>query len=77
VYLVAESTVVLRSVTPGLTEAGRVEILDGLASGDRVVTAGSNLLRDGGLIRDVTPQPNTSLAASAGPDSTITPGSDQ
>jgi multidrug efflux system membrane fusion protein len=54
VYLVADSTVVLRSITPGLTESGRVEVLDGLVAGDRVVTAGSNLLRDGGLIRDVS-----------------------
>lgn len=54
VYLVADSTVVLRSITPGLTESGRVEVLEGLVVGDRVVTAGSNLLRDGGLIRDVS-----------------------
>jgi membrane fusion protein (multidrug efflux system) len=54
VYLVAESSVVLRSVTPGLTAAGDVEILEGLAVGDRVVTAGANLLRDGAAIRDVS-----------------------
>jgi len=54
VYLVADSTVVLRSITPGLSASGRVEVLDGLVAGDRVVTAGANLLRDGGLIRDVS-----------------------
>ena len=55
VYLVGDSSsVVLRSVTPGLTAAGRVEILDGLQVGDRVVTAGANLLRDGARIRDVS-----------------------
>lgn len=54
VYLVDDSTVVLRSVTPGLTAQGEVEITDGLVVGDRVVTAGSNLLRDGARIRDVS-----------------------
>jgi len=54
VYLVDDSTVVLRSVTPGLTAEGEVEITDGLVVGDRVVTAGSNLLRDGATIRDVS-----------------------
>ncbi|MEK9502661.1 efflux RND transporter periplasmic adaptor subunit [Gaopeijia maritima] len=56
VYLVSDSTVVLRSVTPGLTAGGQIEIVDGLAVGDRVVTLGANLLRDGGRIRDVTGQ---------------------
>jgi RND family efflux transporter MFP subunit len=54
VYVVADSTVVLRSVTPGLTAAGQIEIVDGLAVGERVVTLGANLLRDGGKIRDVS-----------------------
>lgn len=56
VYLVSDSTVVLRSVTPGLTAAGQIEIVNGLEVGDRVVTLGANLLRDGGVIRDVTGQ---------------------
>jgi len=55
VYLVGDSSsVVLRSVTPGLTSEGRIEILDGLDPGDRIVTAGANLLRDGARIRDVS-----------------------
>lgn len=54
VYVVAESTVVLRTVTPGLTAEGRIEIVEGLEVGDRVVTLGANLLRDGARIRDVT-----------------------
>jgi cobalt-zinc-cadmium efflux system membrane fusion protein len=54
VYVVADSTVVLRTVTPGLTSEGRIEIVEGLAVGDRVVTLGANLLRDGAKIRDVT-----------------------
>jgi membrane fusion protein (multidrug efflux system) len=55
VYIVGDSsTVVLRSVTPGMTSEGRVEIVEGLAVGDRIVTAGANLLRDGARIRDVS-----------------------
>lgn len=56
VYVVADSTVVLRAVTPGLTAEGQIEIVDGLEVGDRVVTLGANLLRDGARIRDVTGQ---------------------
>jgi RND family efflux transporter MFP subunit len=77
VYLVADSTVVLRSITPGLTEGGRVEILDGLVAGDRVVTAGSNLLRDGGLIRDVSREGDTTQAAASQPDSSNMAGGAQ
>jgi multidrug efflux system membrane fusion protein len=54
VYVVADSTVVLRSVTPGLTASGQIEIVDGLEVGERVVTLGANLLRDGAKIRDVS-----------------------
>jgi RND family efflux transporter MFP subunit len=57
VYVVSDSTVVLRSVTPGLTSAGMIEIVDGVEVGERVVTLGANLLRDGSKIRDVTPTP--------------------
>jgi RND family efflux transporter MFP subunit len=77
VYLVADSTVVLRSITPGLSEGGRVEILDGLQAGDRVVTAGANLLRDGGLIRDMTLEQRAIQEASARPDSATMPRSDR
>lgn len=54
VFVVADSTVVLRTITPGLSADGRVEVVDGLERGERVVVAGSNLLRDGGRIRDMT-----------------------
>jgi len=55
VYVVDEgtSTVVLRSITTGLSADGRVEVVDGLERGERVVVAGANLLRDGGQIRDM------------------------
>lgn len=53
VFLVVDSTAILRSVVTGLTAEGDIEIVQGLAAGDRVVTAGGNLLRDGAIIRDV------------------------
>ncbi len=71
VYVVADSTVVLRSVTPGLAAAGRIEIVDGLEVGDRVVTLGANLLRDGAKIRDVTGQ--TASGGGSAPDSGAVP----
>jgi RND family efflux transporter MFP subunit len=77
VYLVADSTVVLRSITPGLSEGGKVEILGGLLAGDRVVTAGANLLRDGGLVRDMTLEQAATREASARPDSAMMPRSDR
>lgn len=68
VYLVGDSaSVVLRSVTPGLTSEGRVEIVDGLAPGDRIVTAGANLLRDGARIRDVSAGAGGPPGAGGGP----------
>lgn len=57
VYVVADSAVVLRTVTPGLTADGNVEIIEGLEVGERVVTLGANLLRDGARIRDVSSEP--------------------
>jgi RND family efflux transporter MFP subunit len=69
VYVVADSTVVLRTVTPGLTAAGQIEIVEGLEVGDRVVTLGANLLRDGARIRDVTGQEARAADSAAPPDS--------
>ncbi|MDT8367769.1 MAG: efflux RND transporter periplasmic adaptor subunit [Longimicrobiales bacterium] len=69
VYVVAESTVVFRSITPGLTSGDRAEVLQGLDPGERVVVAGSNLLRDGGRIRDMTTE-RASRAENGGDSST-------
>ena len=41
------------------TVEGKIEIVDGLTVGERVVTLGANLLRDGGKIRDVTNRADT------------------
>jgi membrane fusion protein, multidrug efflux system len=51
VYLVnADSTVSVRPVKLGVTEGERVEVLSGLAPGDRIVIDGADKLRDGAKI---------------------------
>ena len=51
VYLVnADSTVSVRPVKLGLTDGDRVEVLSGLAPGDRIVIDGADKLRDGAKI---------------------------
>ena len=43
-----------RPVSTGMTSRGEVEILEGLAENDTVVTVGNNSLQDGALVRVVT-----------------------
>jgi len=43
-----------RPVSTGITSRGEVEILEGLAENDTVVTVGNNSLQDGALVRVVT-----------------------
>ncbi|MDR3464559.1 MAG: MdtA/MuxA family multidrug efflux RND transporter periplasmic adaptor subunit [Xanthobacteraceae bacterium] len=51
VYLVNDdSTVSVRKVTLGATDGERVEVLSGLAAGDRIVVDGADKLRDGAKI---------------------------
>ena len=51
VYLVnADSTVSVRTVVLGVTDGDRVEVISGLAPGDRVVIDGADKLRDGAKI---------------------------
>ena len=51
VYLVnADSTVSVRPVKLGVTDGDRVELLSGLAQGDRIVIDGADKLRDGAKI---------------------------
>jgi membrane fusion protein (multidrug efflux system) len=42
-------------VRPGVRRDGKVELADGVAAGDLVVTAGSRLSRDGQPVRVVEP----------------------
>ncbi|HLG79441.1 MAG TPA: MdtA/MuxA family multidrug efflux RND transporter periplasmic adaptor subunit [Bradyrhizobium sp.] len=51
VYLInADSTVSVRKVELGVTDGDRVEVLSGIAPGDRVVIDGADKLRDGAKI---------------------------
>jgi membrane fusion protein, multidrug efflux system len=53
VFVLDNGAAVRRTVTTGLTSEGRVEIVAGLTAADRVVTKGSNMLRDGMAVRVV------------------------
>jgi membrane fusion protein, multidrug efflux system len=55
VFVLENGTAVRRTVTTGLTSEGRVEVVAGLAAGDRVVVRGNNMLRDGMAVRVVNP----------------------
>ncbi|WP_158265186.1 efflux RND transporter periplasmic adaptor subunit [Blastopirellula marina] len=48
-----EATVSPRTVKVGAAAGGRIEIVDGLAPGDRIVVAGVRFLRDGMKVRDL------------------------
>lgn len=47
VFVLEEDTARFRPVTPGLQDPDRVEIVDGLAENERVITTGALALRDG------------------------------
>lgn len=51
VFVVESGTAVRRTVTTGLTSMGRVEVVAGLAAGERVITKGNTMLRDGMPVR--------------------------
>jgi membrane fusion protein (multidrug efflux system) len=51
VYVVNADTLVRRPVTTGLTASGWIEIVNGLAAGDRVVSSGHATLRPGAAVR--------------------------
>jgi multidrug efflux system membrane fusion protein len=71
VYLVnADSTVSVRPVKLGVTEGDRVEVLSGLAPGDRIVIDGADKLRDGAKI-------NLRAAGGASPGPEATKAADQ
>jgi membrane fusion protein, multidrug efflux system len=66
VYLVnADDTVSVRPVKLGVTAGDRVEVLSGLAPGDRIVIDGADKLRDGAKI-------NVRAEANAGPPAAAT-----
>jgi multidrug efflux system membrane fusion protein len=70
VYLVKpDNTVAIQVVKTGVTEGTRVQIIDGLKAGDKVVTDGLDRLRDGARITIAPPpgqKPTTPPAANRG-----------
>ncbi len=50
-FVVEGETAARRAVELGFTEEDRVEVLEGLAEGDRVVVVGQSILRDGAEVR--------------------------
>jgi membrane fusion protein (multidrug efflux system) len=64
VFRVADGKVERVKVRTGLRRAGKVEIREGLAAGDTIVTAGQIKLRDGVPVRAVgAPAPDATLAS--------------
>ena len=56
-----------REVAIGRRKPGRVEIIRGLQAGDRVIVEGTQKVRDGGAIRDLTREAESTAPAPAGP----------
>jgi membrane fusion protein, multidrug efflux system len=68
VYLIsADNTVSVRPVRLGVTDGDRVEVLSGIAPGDRIVVDGADKLRDGAKVNvrsegDAAPPPDATKA---------------
>lgn len=63
VYLLnADNTVSIRKITLGVTEGDHVEVLSGLAPGDRMVIDGADKLRNGAKV-DIRPEADKAAAA--------------
>lgn len=67
VYVVqADGTVAMRPVQTGAVDEGNVAVQGGVHAGDRVVTDGTDRLRDGAAVEVVDPTaPSASAPASA------------
>ena len=56
VYRIVDQRARLTKVVPGVRRPGRIEIIEGLADGDRVVIAGHQQLHDGALVEIIGAQ---------------------
>lgn len=77
VYVIdAEDTASVRPVVLGATSDGRVEVIEGLADGERVVLEGIDRLRDGAKVEvvDASGQPVEDLGDAPAVDSDTGPG---
>ncbi|QDW65711.1 efflux RND transporter periplasmic adaptor subunit [Luteimonas granuli] len=66
VYVVRDGTAVRTSITTGYVDGGFIEVREGLAEGDRVVTAGKAALREGSAVQVIGDAP--AEVADAGAD---------
>ena len=57
VFVVAKDTVTKRKVKLGYADGGKVEVIEGLAEGERVVTLGQAALRDGVKVHVINDEP--------------------
>jgi membrane fusion protein, multidrug efflux system len=72
VFVVEAGQAVRRTVQTGLTSAGQIEIVEGLAAGETVVTAGNTMLRDGMTVRIVAGEAGAAaVAPRPGPESAV------
>ena len=68
VYVVRDGKAVRTVIATGYVDGGFIEVRDGLAEGDRVVTAGKVALRDGSAVQVIGDPPPAEVAAADGAD---------
>jgi len=67
-WLVApDGTVSMRALRLGATEGDRVQVLEGLAAGDRVVIDGTDKLKEGGKVEVIEPSANPAAGGARAP----------
>jgi membrane fusion protein (multidrug efflux system) len=75
VYVIRDGKAERRRVRVGTDLDGRMEVFEGLAAGDTIITTGNALLRDGAAVRIVDPlAPETAAPARTVPATTPQPG---
>lgn len=62
VFVVENDVAKRRKVTLGYADGGQVEIVDGLAEGEKVVTLGQAALRDGAKVQVINPEAPVAVA---------------
>jgi len=75
VFVIREGRAERRRVRVGMDLDGKMEVFEGLAAGDTIITTGSALLRDGAAVRIVDPlAPETAAAPRSVPATPPSPG---
>jgi membrane fusion protein, multidrug efflux system len=62
VFVVVDSVAKRRKVRLGYADGGRVEVVDGIAEGEQVVTLGQAALRDGAKVQVINPEEPVAVA---------------